>query len=248
MSNDIKEKLESYQKKSATPLEKEVLSLVFESSESYIEFKNFLKHFAEHSLDSGLIPKLTSNSFCIEFTDRYYMEIESLLTQYELDHGKPYVHPEETLTKVSLAYFGFSKTFQTILSKIQENKEEEKDSRIEKRRKIEAEIRHFTGTDKWHKMYPNVLITDGVKFVFDLAESYWLGEIVFSLQTLEKVKAEPFQLYELEVNLEKHNADLKVTDGNENVLYTQFIEFTDFPLPKFSFYYTDSVILLSSEY
>lgn len=248
MSNVIKETLESYQKKSATPLEKEVLALVFESAESYLEFTNFLKHFAEHSLDTGIIPKLTSTSFCIEFTDRYYMEIEALLTQYELDHGKPYTHPEDTLAKVSLAYFGFTKTFQNILVKVQEEKQEQEDPRREKRRKIEAEIRHFTGTDQWYKLYPNVLITDGVKFVFDIAESYWLGEIVFSLQTLEKVKAEPFQFYELEVNLEKHNADLKVTDGNENILYTQFIEFTDFPLPKFSFYYTNDVVLLASEY
>lgn len=123
------------------------------------------------------------------------------------------------------------------------------DPRIEKRREIEAELPHFcNGTEQWYKIYPNVLITDGIKFICDVGEAYWLIDTIFAVQNENEVKNQVFQLYELEVNLETHSAELKVTDGNEKQLYRQEIPYTDFPLPKFKCYYTDNTVLLPSEY
>ncbi|MEK7434183.1 MAG: DUF6876 family protein [Cyanobacteriota bacterium] len=253
MSDIIKENLELYRKSSTSLLEKEVIDLVFESSETYSELKNFILHVVENGLDSGIVPKLTSVSFCIEFTDRHYMKIEELLVEYEQEYKQAYVLPKDTLTKVSLAYFGFLTSFQNILSMItiqslKSLQANEKDPRIEIRKKIESEIRSFCGTDKWYQLYPNVLATDGIKFIFDTAQAYWIGDIVFSIQSYPKVKSEVFQFYELLVDLESSTGEIKVTDGNENIIYSQKIQYTDFPLPKFSFYYTNDVILLPSEY
>lgn len=116
------------------------------------------------------------------------------------------------------------------------------------RKELLSELAGFYATEQYYKVYPTVMLTDGVHFLFKKASSYWIADMVYWFQSLPVVAKEPFQVYELEVNLEKHNANLKVTDGNENVLYTQFIEVTDFCLPTFSFYYTDNVILLPSEY
>lgn len=250
MSDTIRDELISFKNTFATAFEKEVIELVLESSESYIEFKNFIRHFREHDLDSGLIPKLTSPSFCIEFSDRYYMQIEELLAEFEKEKGRAFHLGEDKLVKVSMAYFGFSVTFNNVLLKLEQLKQPkvEEDPRASRRKEIESNINYFTGTDKWHQIYPNILITDGIKFVFDTAQSYWLGEIVFSIQSLSKVKAEYFQFYNLEVDLEKSMGKLTVTDGNEKEIYTQTLPYTDFPLAKFRFYFTDGVILLPSEY
>jgi len=61
------------------------------------------------------------------------------------------------------------------------------------------------------------------------------------------VAAEAFQLWTLEVNADQ-TATLTCEDGDGNVVVTKPIAYTDFPLPKISFYFTDNVILLPSEY
>jgi hypothetical protein len=44
------------------------------------------------------------------------------------------------------------------------------------------------------------------------------------------------------------SATLTCDDGNGTIIYTQHIPFTDFPLKEITFYFTDNVILLPSEY
>jgi hypothetical protein len=44
------------------------------------------------------------------------------------------------------------------------------------------------------------------------------------------------------------SAVIKVADGNENIVYTKQIEFTDCPEGDWIFYLTDNVLLLTSEY
>ena len=43
-------------------------------------------------------------------------------------------------------------------------------------------------------------------------------------------------------------AKLTCTDGNLQEVFTEKLDFTDFPLESIRFYFTDSVILLPSEY
>jgi hypothetical protein len=61
------------------------------------------------------------------------------------------------------------------------------------------------------------------------------------------VAGEGFQVWTLKVN-DDRTASLFCDDGNDNIVYTQHIEFTDFPLDEIKFYSTDNVILLPSEY
>lgn len=124
------------------------------------------------------------------------------------------------------------------------------DIRLERKKQLTENLGHFHGTEEWYELYkkPKILCTDGMKFVMETAQAYWLSEIVFSLQSNSVIKKQYFQVYELEVNLEKKEGVLVVTDGNENELYKQEFEYTDFPLEKFRFYFTDGVLLLPSEY
>jgi len=61
------------------------------------------------------------------------------------------------------------------------------------------------------------------------------------------LQQEGFQTWDLIVN-DNQTATLQCGDGNCNVLHTEQISFTDFPLKKQRFYLTNSVLLLPSEY
>jgi hypothetical protein len=102
---------------------------------------------------------------------------------------------------------------------------------------------HFIGTDNWyeHGLNPLITFTDGVKYVADTAQAYWLiDEIAFA-----PVKGE-FQVWKL--NVTGNKAELICEDGNDNIIFTKQIEFTDYPEPGVTLWCVGGVILLPSEY
>ena len=112
-----------------------------------------------------------------------------------------------------------------------------------------ADLAQFTGTDQWyrHGLARKVLYTDGVRYVAEAGGAYWLiDEIAFG-QAIPTVAAEDFQAWRLKVNSDQ-TATLTCGDGNENVVLTKRIEFTDFPLEEICFYVIDNVLMLPSEY
>ena len=114
-----------------------------------------------------------------------------------------------------------------------------------------SDLDQFTGSEHWyrHGLVRDILFTDGAKYVADAAGAYWLlDEIAFAQRFNKPVAAEGFQLWKLQVDLDKHSAVLICEDGNYNAVFTKPIEFTDFPLAEISFYFTDNVILLPGEY
>jgi hypothetical protein len=44
------------------------------------------------------------------------------------------------------------------------------------------------------------------------------------------------------------SASLSCADGNGNTVYRKEIEYTDFPLPEITLWFTDNTVLLPSEY
>jgi hypothetical protein len=113
----------------------------------------------------------------------------------------------------------------------------------------ESELAQFTGTEYWyrHPFKRSITYTDGVKYVAEKAGAYWLiDEIVFA-QMEKHIAAEEFQLWKLQVNSDT-TARLTCEDGNGNMVMAKRIGFTDFPLDEISFYFTNNVLLLPSEY
>lgn len=106
----------------------------------------------------------------------------------------------------------------------------------------------FIGSEQWYRTHPNVIMTEGVKFLCDQAKCYWLLDCIASYQLIPKVAREPFQMVELTVDLEQHTGVIVVTDGNDNELFRQALEYTDFPLQTLKLYYTDETVLLPREY
>lgn len=113
-----------------------------------------------------------------------------------------------------------------------------------------SDLRQFTGTEQWyrHPLVRSVLFTDGAKYVADTAGAYWLlDEIAFAQKGNKRVAAENFQLWRLKVDPDQA-ATLTCDDGNGRVVFSKRLDYTDFPLDEITFYFTNNVILLPSEY
>lgn len=107
---------------------------------------------------------------------------------------------------------------------------------------------NFMGSEHFYRIYPNVIITEGVKFLCEQAQCFWLVDAIFSYQTIKNVAKEPFQVIDLTVDLENQTGLIVVTDGNGVELTRQELEYTDFLLSKIRLYYTDQTVLLPREY
>ena len=112
----------------------------------------------------------------------------------------------------------------------------------------QSDLLAFTGIAQWfrHPLFRRYTYTEGVQYMAEHGGAYWLIDAIFSWQTAPKVKAEPFQSWTLTVK--EDHAVLTATDGNDRQIARQDIEFTDFPLPEITLYFTDHVLLLPSEY
>lgn len=113
----------------------------------------------------------------------------------------------------------------------------------------ESDLRQFSGTEHWyrHALMRSILFTDGAKYVADTVSAYWLLDEIAFAQADKRIAAELFQLWKLKVHANQ-TATLTCENGNCDVILTKHIGYTDFPLEKISFYFTDNVILLPSEY
>lgn len=118
----------------------------------------------------------------------------------------------------------------------------------------ETDLHQFTGTSQYYLYLAGLKLTDGVKFMADEGGAYWLLDIIASYQTKQKIRSEPFQVWELKL-LPKDEATGRQpavvtmkTDTNRPLLVEQQIPYTDFPLDSITLWLVDGVILLPSEY
>jgi hypothetical protein len=111
-------------------------------------------------------------------------------------------------------------------------------------------LSQFTGSEHWyrHGLVPSITFTDGAKYVADAAGAYWLlDEIALAQRFDQRVAAEEFQVWKLTVNPDS-TAALVCEDGNDNVVCTKSIPFTDFPIQGVTLWFCNNVIYLPSEH
>jgi hypothetical protein len=114
----------------------------------------------------------------------------------------------------------------------------------------EADLRQFTGTENYyrHSLFRKVLYSDGVQYLAEQAAAYWLIDAVAAAQYGEpRVRAEEFQVWKLTVD-PTHHARLTCEDGNNNVVYSQDLDFTTFPLATVELFFENNVLYLPSEH
>lgn len=118
--------------------------------------------------------------------------------------------------------------------------------------KLTNDLGHFTGTENYFQYSPifkNVLLTLGTKFLAEKAKAYWLMDLIATHQNKE-LRQEDLQVWRLHLRPDG-GANVVCTDGNNNAIAAQDIDYTDFPMDiKLFAQYSDKnlIIFLPSEY
>ncbi len=113
--------------------------------------------------------------------------------------------------------------------------------------RLREDLIAFIGTETWHRHALNrhMLLTDGVRYFADQAGAWWLLDIV-ATEVFRLQAAHPF--LSITIDVREGEADIRVSDGNDAMLFTRHIHFTDAPDGLWRFFLTDNVVLLPSEY
>jgi hypothetical protein len=111
--------------------------------------------------------------------------------------------------------------------------------------------RFYNGTERLHKLaLGNIVFTDGVRYLAENAESFWLINIIASVRNEPDLRQEQIKLWKLSVNGTR--GVVVCTDGDKGTgtveLYRQEISLTDFPLAEIELLQVDNVVMLPSEY
>lgn len=114
-----------------------------------------------------------------------------------------------------------------------------------------ADIAGFTGSEGLHY---NPLFgrrfsyTDGVQFLGANGCGWLLDKILATLKFIPTMQGQEFISITLTVNLSLKAAVLTFDDGNDNILHKEDISFTDCTLSEIKFFYTNTILMLASEY
>lgn len=112
-----------------------------------------------------------------------------------------------------------------------------------------TQLSNFTGTERYYRLYPHVVLTDGTKYLADEAGAYWLMDAIACYLPQFTGKHEFVVAKLVRTGIK---AQLTLDDGNGRVLDQQHIPFTDFPLASIQLYACWGgdfwVIMLCSEY
>jgi hypothetical protein len=113
-----------------------------------------------------------------------------------------------------------------------------------------SDLVHFTGSEQFyrHGINRNVVYTEGAQYVAEAGGAYWLLDEIALVQRFDRdVAAEEFQVWTLTVHPDR-TATLGCQDGNDRIVYTKAIPFTDFPLDSVTLWFANNTIYLPSEH
>jgi hypothetical protein len=115
------------------------------------------------------------------------------------------------------------------------------------------ELQKFSGTEHYYtSTFKTLLLTDGIHYLREQANCYWLIDIVESVQHLNNIKHNAsFIVWKIAKHKDSDKATVTAwndTPYDSDLLYKQEIGYTDFPLEDLEFYQCDNVLLLKSEY
>ena len=112
-----------------------------------------------------------------------------------------------------------------------------------------SQLSQFTGTEKYYRISRRHLLTDGTKYLAELAECFWMMDAIAS-HLCEIGTEDWFVLVRVQVT--EGRAVRIYEDGNDREHARQEIPYTDFTLPSITLYacwdQEHWVIMLPSEY
>jgi hypothetical protein len=111
-------------------------------------------------------------------------------------------------------------------------------------------LAQFTGTEKYYR-YQNLLLTDGAYYLAEKAGCFWLMDVIWS-HAMENGWFGKEDFITCKLTVQENVGDVVFDDGNGNILVTQHLPFTDFPMEENQLYIvrgeTSFVVMLPGEY
>jgi hypothetical protein len=89
--------------------------------------------------------------------------------------------------------------------------------------------------------------TSGVQSACTRFKCYWFLDVVMSYQTGKFQEDNEFQVWKLQRQSENEFIAI-CEDGDDNKIITQLIEFSDFEHDNLTFWFTNRIVILPSEY
>ena len=113
-----------------------------------------------------------------------------------------------------------------------------------------SQLAQFIGTTQYYRILPTFVVTDGVKYLMEQAECYWLAQL-YGLHLVD-IDFNREQFTVLKLKRRGEGARIFIEDGNGNTLSYQGLDYTDFPMDEITLFATWSgefwVAMLPSEY
>ncbi len=134
--------------------------------------------------------------------------------------------------------------------------------KVKRALEITADLRQFSGGDERYTHWlRRITYTEGIKYLAETCQSYWLIDLIAShqpnvLRKIARAGDRDFQVWEVRCPKEGgfvavcHNGKSESVTGEAGkiVYCRQNGEYTDFPLESIKLYVVDGVLLLPSEY
>jgi len=110
-------------------------------------------------------------------------------------------------------------------------------------------LQEFRGTDSWyrHTIGFGLIYTDGVKFFAENAGggAYWLLDTV-GIYVFPLLRDHGF--ISVTVDVEAGKATIYADDGNDNVIWSEKLEYTSLPDGEWKFFLNHNTLMLPGEY
>jgi hypothetical protein len=113
-----------------------------------------------------------------------------------------------------------------------------------------GDLAQFTGSKVFyrHPLSLGCVYTEGVQFLAEKASAYWLIDAILCPQAFQATLREvEFQVWTPTVR-EDRTARLVCDDGDDNVIDSNEIPWTDFPLQSASLWFANNTLYLPSEH
>lgn len=95
-------------------------------------------------------------------------------------------------------------------------------------------LSQFTGTERYYRVLPTFVVTDGLMYLMEEAGCYWLAQLYGLNLVSVDASDNPFTV--LKFKREGAGGIVKIEDGNGVVLACQGLDYTDFPFDQYSLY------------
>jgi hypothetical protein len=108
----------------------------------------------------------------------------------------------------------------------------------------------FIGTFNYYRNTvgsQEILLTDGCEYVRRELKAFWLFDLITTYQDCQALKGHDFQVWTLKKTIEDY-WNMTCQDGNHNLLLSQLIKYSDFPIDEISVWLVEKVAMLPTEY